>query len=63
MNWLKDLLPQEIPNTRIMTFSFQSRWLWDAPKKRSMHCAADLLEAVHNKRQVQYLILEETRDL
>jgi hypothetical protein len=62
LNWLKHLLPQELPNTRIMTFSYQSRWLWDAPKKRTTLCADDLLKAVHNKRQVQYLGLEELRD-
>ena len=52
LNWLKDLLPQELPNTRIMTLSFQSKWLSDAPKKRPINCADALLEVIDNIRQV-----------
>lgn len=51
--WLERLLPKEVPNTRIMTFSFQSNWLLDAPKTRTALCATALLDALHNKRQVQ----------
>ncbi|OBT52075.1 hypothetical protein VE04_08013 [Pseudogymnoascus sp. 24MN13] len=49
--WLERLLPKEVPNSRIMTFSFQSNWLLDAPKTRTTLCATALLDALHNKRQ------------
>ncbi|OBT84478.1 hypothetical protein VE02_06420 [Pseudogymnoascus sp. 03VT05] len=49
--WLELLLPKEVPNSRIMTFSFQSNWLLDAPKTRTTLCATVLLDALHNKRQ------------
>ncbi|OBT66018.1 hypothetical protein VE03_03233 [Pseudogymnoascus sp. 23342-1-I1] len=49
--WLERLLPEELPNTRIMTFSFQSNWLLNAPKTRTAHCAAALLDALDNKRR------------
>ncbi|KFY23005.1 hypothetical protein V491_02668 [Pseudogymnoascus sp. VKM F-3775] len=49
--WLERLLPEEVPNSRIMTFSFQSNWLLDAPKTQTTLCATALLNALHNKRQ------------
>ncbi|KFY43045.1 hypothetical protein V494_02119 [Pseudogymnoascus sp. VKM F-4513 (FW-928)] len=50
-SWLERLLPKEVPNTRIMTFSFQSNWLLDAPKTRTTLCAAALVDALRNKRR------------
>jgi len=52
VNWLSDLLPQRIPNTRIMTFNYPSRWHRDAPRQRLALCASDLLDAVHNQRRL-----------
>ncbi|OBT38924.1 hypothetical protein VE00_10715 [Pseudogymnoascus sp. WSF 3629] len=50
-SWLEHLLPKEVPNSRIMTFSFQSNWLLHAPKTRTTLCATALVEALRNKRQ------------
>lgn len=60
VNWLadNDLLPKEIPNARIMTFNYESKWHADAPKQRRSLCAEQLLTALHNKRkEVGVLIL------
>ena len=53
VNWLADddLLPNKIPNARIMTFNYESKWHADAPKQRRSLCAEQLLVALDNKRK------------
>ena len=53
VNWLADenMLPVKIPNARIMTFNYESKWLLGAPKHRRSLCAIQLLTALDNKRK------------
>ena len=53
VNWLADkhLLPSVIPNARIMTFNYESRWHRDAPWQRRSLCAIELLTALDIKRK------------
>jgi hypothetical protein len=53
VNWLADhdLLPSKLPNARIMTFNYESKWHADAPKQRRSMCAEQLLTALGNKRK------------
>jgi len=44
--WLRDLLPQDLPDARIMTFEYDSKWLRDAAKVTLEDCGNRLLEAV-----------------
>lgn len=52
VNWLKDddMLPSKLPKARIMTFNYESRWHYRAPKQRCSLCASQLLTALHNDR-------------
>jgi len=52
VQWLSDpeLLPSQIPNARIMTFNYPSRWHRNAPHQRRPSCAIQLLQAVHSDR-------------
>ena len=52
VNWLADenMLPAKLPDCRIMTFNYESKWLPAAPKQRRPLCAIQLLEALDNKR-------------
>ncbi|KAL9134421.1 MAG: hypothetical protein Q9175_004391 [Cornicularia normoerica] len=53
VNWLKDdnMLPTKLPDSRIMTFNYESKWLLGAPKQRRSLCAIQLLTALDNKRK------------
>lgn len=53
VNWLKDknMLPAKLPDSRIMTFDYESKWLKEAPKQRRSLCALQLLTALDNKRK------------
>lgn len=53
INWLKDenMLPLDIPNARIMTFNYESKWIMDAPKQGRFSCAEQLLTALDNQRR------------
>ena len=53
VNWLADenMLPAKLPDCRIMTFNYESKWLLEAPKQRRSLCAIELLTALHNKRE------------
>ena len=53
VNWLKDdnMLPAQLPDSRIMTFNYESNWLLGAPKQRRSLCAIQLLTALDNKRK------------
>jgi hypothetical protein len=44
--WLRDLLKEDIPLARILTFEYNSTWI-DNPANVSLkHCAQDLLQAI-----------------
>lgn len=47
--WLRDFLPADIPNARIMTFGYDAGAL-RAPKDRALPMAEALLLAIRNKR-------------
>ena len=53
VNWLEDpdMLPSKLPNSRIMTFNYESKWLLAAPKQRCYLCAIQLLTALDNQRK------------
>ena len=53
VNWLadNDLLPSKVPNARVMTFNYESKWHTDAPKQRRSLCADQLLTALDNRRK------------
>ena len=58
VNWLKDpeMLPSKLPNSRIMTFNYESKWLLAAPKQRRSLCAIQLLTALDNRRNEVTLV-------
>lgn len=53
VNWLADdnMLPAKLPDSRIMSFNYESKWLLGAPKQRRSLCANQLLTALDNKRK------------
>ena len=53
VNWLadQDMLPAKLPNSRVMTFNYESKWLLGAPKQRCSWCAIQLLTALDNQRK------------
>jgi hypothetical protein len=53
VNWLadNDLLPNKLPNSRIMAFNYESKWHTDAPKQRRSLCAEQLLATLDSKRK------------
>ena len=53
VNWLADdkMLPAKLPNSRIITFNYESKWFLEAPKQRRYSCAIQLLTAIDNKRE------------
>lgn len=53
VKWLEDpdMLPSKLPNSRVMTFNYESKWLLAAPKQRSSLCAIQLLTALDNQRK------------
>ena len=53
VNWLADenMLPAKLPNSRIMTFNYESKWLLGAPKQRCSLCAIQLLTALDSQRK------------
>ncbi len=58
VNWLVDerMLPAKLPDSRIMTFNYESKWLLGAPKQRRSLCAIQLLTALDNKRKEVYIL-------
>lgn len=52
VNWLADehMLPAKLPDSRIMTFNYESKWFLEAPKQRRSLCAIQLLTALDNRR-------------
>jgi len=51
VNWLIDLLPNEIPNARIMTFNYASRWHKNAPHQDRYAPSDILLEHLRINRE------------
>jgi hypothetical protein len=53
VNWLEApaMLPKELPNARIMAFSYESKWLLEGLKQRRALCGIQLLEALNNLRK------------
>jgi hypothetical protein len=51
VNWLKDLLPTEILEARIMTFNYSSRWHRNAPHQDRRAPSDILLEHLHIDRE------------
>ncbi|KAI5844018.1 ankyrin repeat-containing domain protein [Morchella snyderi] len=48
--WLKELLPKDLPNTRIMAFNHNSKWKIDAPVKSIEECGHELLNHLREYR-------------
>lgn len=63
VNWLadNDLLSKMVPNARIMTFNYESKWHADAPKQRRSLCAEQLLTALDNQRDKARTIVPNRR--
>ncbi|RYP86818.1 hypothetical protein DL770_004851 [Monosporascus sp. CRB-9-2] len=50
-NWLADLLPEDVPNARIMAYGYASYWFGDQAVKQSVETVAfDLLACLGEKR-------------
>ncbi|OWT42418.1 Pfs, NACHT, and Ankyrin domain protein [Pochonia chlamydosporia 170] len=52
INWLRDpnMLPAKVPKSRIIVYSYESRWHADAPKTRLQLCGEELVHSVHSFR-------------
>lgn len=48
--WLKHLLPQKIPEARILKFNYDSSYLINAPKENLWTIAERLVQAIHDLR-------------
>ncbi|KAF6807470.1 pfs domain-containing protein [Colletotrichum plurivorum] len=48
INWLRDtdMLPARVRKSRIMTYSYQSKWHKDAPKTRLQLCGEELIHSI-----------------
>jgi hypothetical protein len=44
--WLKDLLPQDLPCARILTFEYNSEWMTKPANVTLEDCARQLLDAI-----------------
>jgi hypothetical protein len=44
--WLRDLLPKDLPQARILTFEYDSKWLEDPANVTLRDCADQLLQSV-----------------
>ena len=45
VSWIRDLLPEDIPNTRLLFFNYDSTTYNDAPQKNLEDIAQELLHA------------------
>lgn len=55
VHWLKDeeMLPQACPDSRVMTFGYESQWFGDGAIKQKLSSVADgLLKALRSERRV-----------
>lgn len=56
VNWLKDLLPKDFPNARIMAFGYVSYWYGEqATRQRLDSLSVELLSKLADKRKVSLL--------
>jgi hypothetical protein len=61
VNWLVDCLPDKIPFPyRVMTFNYDSKWHYDAPKQRLSLISNELLTRLRNEREKVSLVLEQS---
>ena len=49
--WLRDFLPRDIPNARVMAFNHNTGWETNALSKSLSHYGDDLLRALQRVRQ------------
>ena len=52
MLWLRDYLPQSTPNARVFIYGYNSNPAFAASKERFIYHANDLLERLHNARDI-----------
>ena len=50
-NWLRDYLPQTIPNLRVLVYGYDSRLLHYNGKESILDFAKGLLESIYSHRQ------------
>lgn len=50
IDWLRELLPEVVPNCRILSFGYDSRYMRNAPKRDISNCAQELLQALSSDR-------------
>ena len=51
--WLRDFLPDLIPNARIMTYSYESDWRRADVKTSLRKCGDQLLNVLHQNRSTE----------
>lgn len=53
VNWLRDpnMLPAKLPQARIMTFNYLSKWHANAPVQKLALCAEQMIDAIHTLRR------------
>jgi hypothetical protein len=58
VNWLSDplMLPSQLPNSRVFTFNYESKWILEAPRQRRTLCAIQLLTALKDRPRDRPLI-------
>ena len=60
ISWLKDLLPKNFPNARIMPFRQNTSYLVNAPRKSIEECGQQLLDEMLRIRRTQEVLLRST---
>lgn len=55
--WLREFLPEDLPNTRVMAFNHNTRWEANALSKSLQDYGEDLLRALRRKRQTPEVVL------
>ena len=54
--WLRDFLPSQVPNTRIMSFGYGSLVAFSKSEIEIRDVAADLLNRLHDERDTNEVI-------
>jgi hypothetical protein len=61
-SWLREWLPHDFPNARIMSFRQDTSYLLDAPVKSIEECGQQLLnEMIRSRRTTQVVLLNPDR--
>lgn len=55
-NWLTEFLPEELPNARIMTYGYDSRWHRNAPVITMFDIANSFMKNLDDQRTVNRLL-------